>query len=241
MLRALDISQEFVEAGDLRLLTGLFDDPDIEAELAHKLRATVMLTFECYEEDDVPIFLDGRVSEYLRLAHDRVPHLLYYLSPDPAAGALLGFGAAYGALVELPDSRLLAVDLGLPMLERLSRHLAAAARHAEQHDDVWEPVIDAHLGAFDDPLRTQLHDAVDGAGERTGGSTMELTDLDAIDQATLVRNGDVTPTELVEAAIARIEALDPTIGALSTRASSARSTTHAAHCPTARSAASPCW
>jgi hypothetical protein len=161
VLRALDIPQELADAGDLRLLTGLFDDADVEPELAHKLRATVMLTFECYEEEDTPIFLDARVCEYLRLAHDRIPHLLYYLSPEPAAGALLGFGAAYGALVELPDSQLLAVDLGLPMLERLSHHLAAAARHAQLMEDQWEPVIDAHLAAFDDILLAQLHDAVD--------------------------------------------------------------------------------
>jgi hypothetical protein len=47
----LDIPQDLAEAGDLRLLTGLFDDADVEPELA-TLRATVMLTFECYEEED---------------------------------------------------------------------------------------------------------------------------------------------------------------------------------------------
>jgi hypothetical protein len=160
VLRALDIPQELADVGDLRILTALFDDPDVEPELAQKLRATVMITFECYEEEDAPIYLDARVCEYLLLAHERIPHLLYYLSPEPAAGALLGFGAAYGALVELPDSQLLAVDLGLPMLERLSHHLAASARHAQLMEDRWEPVIDAHLAAFDDVLLAQLHEAV---------------------------------------------------------------------------------
>src|SRR5205085_2842777 len=42
----------------------------------------------------------------------------------------------------------------------------------------------------------------------------ELADLDATAQAELVRTGEVHPKELVEAAIARIEALDPTLNAL---------------------------
>ncbi len=44
----------------------------------------------------------------------------------------------------------------------------------------------------------------------------DLAQLDATAQAELVRNGDATPTELVTAAIARIEALQPTLNALTT-------------------------
>jgi hypothetical protein len=156
VLRALDIPQEIADVGDLRLLTGLFADDEVEPEIARKLRLTVMLTFECYEVEDTPIFTDERVSGYLRLAHDAIPHLLYYLAADPAAGALLGFGAAYGALLELPDSGLLAVDMGGDLLNRLGYHLAAAARHAQLQEDEWEPVVDAHLAAFDEPVQERI-------------------------------------------------------------------------------------
>ncbi len=44
----------------------------------------------------------------------------------------------------------------------------------------------------------------------------DLAQLDATAQADLVRRGDATPTELVTAAIARIEALQPTLNALTT-------------------------
>ena len=44
----------------------------------------------------------------------------------------------------------------------------------------------------------------------------DLAQLDATAQAALVRNGDATPSELVEAAIARIETLQPTLNALTT-------------------------
>lgn len=47
--------------------------------------------------------------------------------------------------------------------------------------------------------------------------TDELAGLDAIGQAELAKRGDVTALELVEAAIARIERLDPTINAVVTR------------------------
>src|SRR5258708_24768152 len=42
----------------------------------------------------------------------------------------------------------------------------------------------------------------------------ELTRLDATGQAELVRGGEVSPTELVESAIGRIEALNPALGAV---------------------------
>lgn len=44
--------------------------------------------------------------------------------------------------------------------------------------------------------------------------TDELARLDATDQAALVRKGEVTPLELVDAAIARIEAIDPQLDAV---------------------------
>ena len=45
-------------------------------------------------------------------------------------------------------------------------------------------------------------------------TTADLAQLDATAQAELVRRGDVHPKELVEAAISRIEALDPSLNAL---------------------------
>ena len=168
MLRALDIPQEIAEADDLRPLVELFDDPEIEPDTARQLRGSVMITFECYEVPDAPIFLDRRVCSYLRLAHDRIPHLLYYLTPEPAAGALLGFGAAYGALVELPESGLLAVEMSPPLLDRLAEHLAAAARQAQEQGDEWEAVVDAHLASFDDTVRDRIRAMV---GELTTSRT----------------------------------------------------------------------
>jgi amidase len=44
----------------------------------------------------------------------------------------------------------------------------------------------------------------------------EVAALDAVGQAELVRNGDVTPTELVTAAIERVEKLQPVVNALTT-------------------------
>src|SRR5262249_31979717 len=41
-----------------------------------------------------------------------------------------------------------------------------------------------------------------------------FADLDAVEQAELVRRGEVTPTELVDAAIARIEELTPRLNAV---------------------------
>ena len=42
----------------------------------------------------------------------------------------------------------------------------------------------------------------------------DLSRLDAVEQAALVRRGEATPRELVDAAIARIEEVDPTVQAV---------------------------
>jgi len=42
----------------------------------------------------------------------------------------------------------------------------------------------------------------------------EILDLDAVAQADLVRRGEVTPLELVDAAIARIERVNPQLNAV---------------------------
>ena len=46
--------------------------------------------------------------------------------------------------------------------------------------------------------------------------TDDLSNLDATAQAALVRGGEVSPSELVEAAIARIEAVNPELNAVIT-------------------------
>ena len=46
--------------------------------------------------------------------------------------------------------------------------------------------------------------------------TTDLAKLDATGQAELVRRGDVSPAELVDAAIARIEKLNPELNAVIT-------------------------
>ena len=62
--------------------------------------------------------------------------------------------------------------------------------------------------------------------------------MDAVDQAALVAKGDVTPSELLEAAIERMEAVDPAVHALTiTWFDHAREIAASADCPTGRSAA----
>jgi amidase len=46
------------------------------------------------------------------------------------------------------------------------------------------------------------------------GALDELARLDAVGQAELVRRGELTPAELVEAAIDRIEHIDPLLNAV---------------------------
>jgi hypothetical protein len=82
--------------------------------------------------------------------------------------------------------------------------------------------------------RNTEYDVVAVGGGAAGGMA-ETTWLDATAQADLVRGGEVSAKELVEAAIARIEAVNPRLDAvIRTWFEAARPT---ATCPTARSAA----
>ena len=70
------------------------------------------------------------------------------------------------------------------------------------------------------------------------GSMAQTTWLDATAQADLVRRGEVSPKGLAEAAIARIEAVNPRLDALIRTGSRRRGWRPTATCPTARSVAS---
>ncbi len=61
--------------------------------------------------------------------------------------------------------------------------------------------------------RNTEYDVV-AVGGRAGGGMAETTWLDATAQADLVRRGEVSPKELAEAAIARIEAVNPRLDAV---------------------------
>ena len=58
--------------------------------------------------------------------------------------------------------------------------------------------------------------ALPGCALRLGGGGTRLVDLDAWESAERVRRGELTPTELVEAAIARIERTEPVVRAIVT-------------------------
>ena len=66
----------------------------------------------------------------------------------------------------------------------------------------------------------------------------DLSHLDATAQAELVRTGDASPLELVDAAIGSIEKLNPELNAvIHPLFDTARARRRRARCPTARSAA----
>ena len=84
-------------------------------------------------------------------------------------------------------------------------------------DDVWKPnrrtLIKAGAGALavTAPAPTYAEPST------RGGKYEELLNYDAVGLAQLIRSGQLSATEVVEAAIQRIEALDSKINALTTR------------------------
>ena len=71
-------------------------------------------------------------------------------------------------------------------------------------------------------------------------ATDDLAVLDATAQAELVRTKQASPAELVDAAIARIEALNPALNAVIHERFDKAREARAARCPTVRSGAYRC-
>ena len=91
------------------------------------------------------------------------------------------------------------------------------------------------VGDLPDRLTVGLEEAVCEASTPTPATSR----MDATAQAELVRNGDVSPQELVEEAIARVEALNPQLNAVIHELfERGRERRRATRCPTVPSAAS---
>ena len=72
----------------------------------------------------------------------------------------------------------------------------------------------AGRGVLRGPRRATTHQPRPGTESRRVAVDDDLLGLDAIGQAELVRDGSVTPSELLDASLARIDALNPTLNAV---------------------------
>jgi hypothetical protein len=163
-LRQMNVSAEWVADGDTGALPTVMG-ADLEPAQARDLQGTMAFMFPELEVDGVGIFDVPGVVDWLALLHARIPHLVYFLAPQPELGALQGLLLGF-----MPhEERDAAVAGGFPvtrdMLAQLAYHLTACASFATEKGDDWEPIVADFLEPLGDDttalLQSVVRDAVD--------------------------------------------------------------------------------
>jgi hypothetical protein len=152
MMRQMQVPSEWVatrDTGELPRLLGA----DLEPDKARQLQGTMAFVFPDLEVDDVRIFDTPGVVDWFAVLHGRIPHLIYFLAPQPMLGALEGL-----VLSLVPeDARDVSdgspITLGQDELDAIARHLIACASFATDKGDDWEPIVDE----FVEPLGGEAH------------------------------------------------------------------------------------
>jgi hypothetical protein len=139
-LRQLDVPASQWRRQDItevrEVLTNLGADP----ELARACRGSVVLNFA--EVPESHPYLNPAVAAFLQDLYSEFPHLLYFLNPDWASGALDSFFASIGALSQTPEG--VWVLWSDDAATAFYRTLAAAAEFAIEQGDDWVAVIEGY-------------------------------------------------------------------------------------------------
>ncbi|HVD40595.1 MAG TPA: hypothetical protein VNC16_06275 [Solirubrobacterales bacterium] len=158
MLRELDIPADWVASGNMGALEQMLGSA-VDPEEARELQGTIFFAFPELEVDGVSIFDSPGVVDWLRLAHRRIPHLVYFLEASPMSGALEGLLRTI-ALPEETDDQISQIPLTAERLAELSTHLLAASAFAVDKGDDWRPIIDRFLDPLAEKIRLGLIEVV---------------------------------------------------------------------------------
>lgn len=165
MIWRIDISDDLVDALDTSRLESLLGEGALSPEEARRSQGNVVLAFPGYA-DEQAIYLVPKLRAYLQAAHERVPHLLYYLAPEQEAGSVIAFLGAHadeGQLVYEPEPGV-RIDRDLIML--LADRLAFVALFSDRLADNTPAIVSALVAPFDEAIASELRDfALDAARE----------------------------------------------------------------------------
>jgi hypothetical protein len=167
MIRLIEIPEESLDACDTSNIERVLRDVEKTPESVRSLRGWLMLSFDVVAP---VVCLEPRVKAFLRAVHERIPHLWYYLVPDPAYGNLNMFFAVFGSpgTVRLQGDSL-QTQPGRDEIALLLDRLGHATRFATRMADDPRSMLDALLAPMPPKTRKILIEgAIElGAGEPT--------------------------------------------------------------------------
>jgi hypothetical protein len=154
MINAMEISEELLSSTDTSVLERLFRKAEETPETARKLQGSIVLTFDV----NAPVVcLEPRVKAFLLAAHERIPHLWYFLAPDKAYNNLTMFFAVIGSqgTVTVQGDKI-RCNPGQSELLALADRLAATKLFADRMGDQGVRVLYAILEPLGPEMRASL-------------------------------------------------------------------------------------
>jgi hypothetical protein len=139
-LRRLDIPASQWRRPDIAAVRSVLTNVGADPARARVWRGSVVLSFAEVQESHP--YLNPAIAAFLQNLYSEIPHLLYFLNPHPASGALDSFCASVGALYQDQHGVwvLWSDDVGAAFY----RALAVAAEFAIKRGDDWVAVIEGY-------------------------------------------------------------------------------------------------
>jgi hypothetical protein len=139
-VQRLDIPESQWRHADITAVRNVLTNVGADPARALAWRGSVVLSFA-----DVPDgypYLNPAIVAFLQKLYSEIPHVLYFLSPDRASGALDSFYASIGALCETEHGVwvLWSDDVAAAFYQAL----AAAAEFAIHRGDDWVAVVEGY-------------------------------------------------------------------------------------------------
>jgi hypothetical protein len=154
-----------LDARDTGFVEELFVETEKSPQMVRALQGNVGFRFPGQDERGSELWFDPDLLAWGKLVCERVPHVLYYLCPEPWAGAMAlaciccaTSEQLAAAAAEEPNAD--AFELLLPLL---CERLLAAASFAERMADDWHPIVTELVAPFDPETAGSILGTVEGS------------------------------------------------------------------------------
>ena len=139
-LRRLDVPASQWRRSDIAAVRNVLAHVGADPARARVWQGSVVLSFA--EVDESYPYLNQAIAAFLQNLYSEIPHLLYFLNPHQASGALDSFYASIGALCQTQEGVwvLWSDDVATALYEAL----AAAAEFAINRGEDWVAVVEGY-------------------------------------------------------------------------------------------------
>jgi len=170
MLRILDVTQEQLDAREVGGLEALFAEIEENPERVRMLKGNMGFRFPDHDERGSAVWIDPVICAWGKVAHERIPHLPYYLYPDPPVGGLLFLVSSLSPPGSPGGGAPAATDDDGVELSALVPYLVDTAKFAERMADDWRQILADLTARLEPSVRAAMVNLVDASMGSTRGA-----------------------------------------------------------------------